>query len=448
MKPQNKFQKRVVKASRTLPALTEAQIQWGYDNAVEHIGQRTGKGVITCTKCGHSWQGGGHLLNVLLGNDCPQCKAKLNVETTKKRIFNKRWYMTVITAHKGLQVVRAVQILVNAKVGEPAKYDYSEVMQRWIAPDGKYCTLALLRQTMGNCYVDSWIFNSDLELRSENSNNKFCLNVYDRIYTGEIYPRMKFIPEIKRTGIKRNFYEQKPLNLFRVVLTDPRAETLIKAGYTQLLTRIMDSGWKKIDNYWPAIRIAIRNGYKINDSVLWCDYIDMLIRYRKDVRNAVYVCPANLKAEHDRYVVKCRRDDEIERQERERQWKIQQEEWRKEQLKQERKKKRQFNKLKAKFIGLQFSDGNLLVRVLESIEDYREEGKAMHHCVSSYWQRENSLVLSATIDGQRIETVEVSLKDLKVIQCSGVCNQNTEHHDHIVHFVNSNMHLIQQRLTA
>ncbi|MDL2262982.1 hypothetical protein LJC11_05735, partial [Bacteroidales bacterium OttesenSCG-928-I21] len=207
MKPKNKFQQQIVEASKTLPAITKTQAQWGYGNAVEHIGQRTDKGKITCTKCGHSWQGAGYLVDTLTDCICPNCKAKLVVKTTKQRVFNGSYYMTIVTAHKGYQVLRTVMIKCFGKVGKPCEYTHSEVMQRWIAPNGKYCTFAKLRQTMGAIYYDSWIFSSMLELRQEN-------DVYNQIFTGEIYPRQKLIPEIKRTSFNKAFYGQKPFNLF------------------------------------------------------------------------------------------------------------------------------------------------------------------------------------------------------------------------------------------
>ncbi|MDD2437194.1 MAG: PcfJ domain-containing protein [Massilibacteroides sp.] len=430
MKPQNKFQAQVVEASKTLPKLTKEQIQWGYANGIDHIGHRTEKGVITCTKCGHSWQGAGHLVTILTDCNCPNCNTKLTVETTKKRTFNARYYMTVITAHAGYQVLRSVMLFCSVKVGETPKYDYSEVMQRWIAPNGKHCTFAKLRQTMGTCYYDAWIFHTPLELRHENSNNKFYINVYDKIYTGVVYPRMKLIPEIKRTGIRKAFYGQKPLDLFRTLLTDSRAETLMKTGYTKLLKRIMDSGWKNIDKYWQSVRICIRNGYKINDATLWCDYIDNLRFFGKDLYNVKYVCPTDLKAEHDRYMLKKAKADaqaELEKQ---------------------LEKEAEFKAIKAKFFGLIFSDGRISVRVLESVQEIVAEGQAMHHCVGGYSSKEDSLILSATIDGKRIETVEVSISQLKVIQSRGVCNKNSKHHSQILSLVNNNMPLIEERLAA
>lgn len=432
MKPKNKFQEQVLEASKTLPKLTKEQVEWGYNNGIDHTGHRTEKGVITCTKCGHSWQGAGYLVSILTDCTCPECNTKLKVETSKKKYFNSRYYMTIVTVHKGYQVLRTIVLFCSSKVGEAAKYDYSEVMQRWIEPSGKkHCTFAKLRQTMGNCYVDSWIYSTSLELRNENSNNKFYVNVYDQIHTGVVYPRQKLIPELKRTGYKKGFYGQKPLDLYRILLSDSRAETLMKTGQTKLLKRLLDMGWKRnIDNYWASIRICIRNRYKIKDATLWCDYIEFLRFFGKDLHNAKYVCPTNLKAEHDRYMRKKVQADA--RQELEKQL----------------EKEAEYRETKKKFFGLIFSDGLISIRVLESVAEIVLEGKAMHHCVGSYHSKPDSLILSATIDGKRVETVEVSISGLKVIQCRGRCNQNTKYHNQIVQLVGQNIPLIQQRLAV
>ena len=103
MKPKNKFQQRVVEASRTLPAITKEQIQWGYDNAIKYLGYHSKKGIITCSKCGHSWQGEGELITTILGCDCPNCKSKLTVKATAKRTFNDSYYMTVIVLTKDIR---------------------------------------------------------------------------------------------------------------------------------------------------------------------------------------------------------------------------------------------------------------------------------------------------------------------------------------------------------
>ena len=108
------------------------------------------------------------------------------------------------------------------------------------------------------------------------------------------------------------------------------------------------------------------------------------------------------------------------------------------------------NYLKAKgiFFGLVFSDSLICIKVIESVEEMVEEGRIMHHCVGGYHNKANSLILSATIDGKRIETIEVSLKTLKVVQSRGVCNSNTEYHDRIIRLVEDNAGLIRQRMNA
>lgn len=430
MKPQNKFQREVVEASKSLPKLTKEQIEWGYTNGIEHIGHRTEKGVMTCTKCGHSWQGAGHLVSILTDCNCPNCNTRLKVETTKKRMFNNRYYMTIITTHKGYQVLRSVMLFYSAKLGEATKYDYSEVMQRWIAPNGKHCTLAKLRQTMGNCYIDSWIYHTDIELRSESTNNKFYINIYDKIYTGVIYPQQQLIPELKRTGIKKRNFNQKPFDVYKALLKDSRMETLLKSGQLSLFKAFLSDTYRKLDNYWASIRICIRNGYKIKDATLWFDYIDYLRFFDKDLHNAKCVCPSDLHREHDRYMHKKAKADaqkEIE--------KLQE-------------KEEAFREAKAKFFGLTFSDGLIQVRVLESVEEIVLEGKLMHHCVGGYYSKTDSLILSACIDGKKIETIEISLSKLQVIQSRGVCNKNTKYHNQIINLVERNIPLIESRLAA
>lgn len=205
-------------------------------------------------------------------------------------------------------------------------------------------------------------------------------------------------------------------------------------GQNDLLRLYLNDRSRNFNDYWPSIRIAVRNSYKITDATLWCDYLDALRELGKDLRSPKYVCPADLQREHDRYMDKLIRmeaDREIAQN-----------------LPSHLRKESNYRKAKAKFFGLAFSDGHISVRVLESVRELIAEGQAMHHCVGNYHNKADSLILSATINGKRIETVEVSISQLKVIQCRGVCNKTTEYHDRIVNLVNRNMPLIQKRIAA
>ena len=109
-----------------------------------------------------------------------------------------------------------------------------------------------------------------------------------------------------------------------------------------------------------------------------------------------------------------------------------------------------FREMKGKFFGLSFTDGLIVVSVLESVDEYYKEGNALHHCVgqSEYYLKPKSLVLSARIDNKRIETVELSLETFKVLQSRGLCNQDTEFHERIINLVQKNVRKIRQRMIA
>lgn len=427
MKPRTKIQKEVMHLSKRLPKITEIQRQYAFHHSFEHIGRRSAKGIITCGECGHQWQGNGALADTLCSCTCPHCGMELKVHTTRKRIFKENEYFSIITACKGYQVIRFFFAKAYYKIGQAAEYSIYEVAQRWIAPNGKFETIAKLRG-ISFIYYDLWQEYSPMEIRRNH-------HVYD-ITPACTYPRVRIIPELKRNGFKGEFHNLQPFELFCELLKNNQAETLIKTGQYSLLSYFIRYSSKSIATYWNAIRIATRSKYIVEDAGIWCDYIDLLRYFNKNTNNPKYICPADLKAEHDRLVQK-----KMERLERER---IEQQKHKA--LENERK----FQELKAKFFGISFTDGTIQVRVLESVAEFLEEGTAMHHCVftNTYYLKPDSLILSACIDGKRIETIEVSLKTLKVLQSRGVCNKNTEYHDRIIELVNKNKRLIRKRMAA
>lgn len=425
MKPKNKFQLQVVRASRKLPKITQAQIDWAYRNCIEHIGRRTEKGVITCTECGHVWQGAGYLVETMTDCHCPNCNTRLKVETTRKRVFYDYEYLCIITACEGFQVLRFLYVECRAKAGEKPYYSHTEAVQRWIASGGRYATIARLRP-MGY-FVHGWSYSSTLELRPDKS-------MYNITPTC-IYPRQKFIPEIARSGYKKPFGKLTPFDLIHALLCEQKNETLLKTGQEKLLHYFVYNS-RDVNDYWPSIRIAIRNRYEITDASLWVDYLDQLRFFGKDLHNAKYVCPADLKAEHDRYAAKRRAYHEQQQIEK-----------KKEQTKQF---EQQFREMKGKFFGIEFTDGTIHVRVLESVEEVMIEGERLHHCVftNNYHLREDSLILSACVGGERIETIEFSLSRLAILQCRGLQNGTTPYHSQIIDLVNRNIPVIQKRIAA
>lgn len=75
-----------------------------------------------------------------------------------------------------------------------------------------------------------------------------------------------------------------------------------------------------------------------------------------------------------------------------------------------------------------------------------DEADHMHHCVMSneYYKKEDSLIMSAKEQGERLETIEVNLKTMKVVQSYGKYNSLTKRHAEILRLVNSNLNKIAE----
>ena len=424
MIPKTKIQKEVVESMALLPHITEKQKKYAFLHCFEHIARKLRNGAVTCMDCGHTWSD----KQVTRKCICPHCGAELKVEETRKLIFSQTEYFGVITSCNGYQVLRYFYLKANYRVGQIAEYAFDEVVQLWISPKGKLIPVARNR---ANClrYYDVWNFSTLPEVKA-------TMSIAYRIYPIAYLPTRRVIPELTKRGFGGNLMKMHPLDVFISLLTSCKMETLLKAGQQSLFKHFATIPSARIDKYWGAIKIAIRNRYIVKDASLWCDYIGLLLHFGKDIHNAKYVCPADLKGEHDRYLEKKREQQAKERIKEKRAKALAEEE--------------RFKELKSKFFGIHFSDGLIQIKVLESVEEHLVEGEIMHHCVfsCSYHLKAESLILSATIEGRRIETVEINLKTLEVVQSRGICNQNTEYHDRIVALVNKNRNLISSRLVA
>lgn len=424
MKPKTRIQQEVTRLSKRLPRLTEEQKAYAFRHCFKHYAIKRANGTNICTECGHSWKSGHDLADTICGCTCPHCGMELEVLRTRRSTFSDMEYFSIVTTCKHYQVIRFFSVKSRYKAGQPAEYSICEVVQRWITPDGKATTIARLRG-MSQLYYDLWNEHSDMEIRKNGGLRAYDI---DPICT---YPRQRFIPELKRNGFNGEYHNILPYDLFKAILSDSRAETLLKAGQYTMLRYCLHRSLN-IGEYWASVKICIRNSYTIPDGSMWRDYIDLLQHFGKDTNSPKYVCPSDLKAKHDKWVEKRNRQREREHTEQQRIKAIEDE--------------KEYLKAKGIFFGLVFTDSLICVKVIESVEEMILEGKAMHHCVGGYHRRKDSLIFSATINGKRIETVEVSLKTLQVVQSRGVCNSNTEYHDRIITLVENNAELIRKRM--
>ena len=426
MKPRTRTQQEVAHLSKRLPRLTVTQKAYAFRHCFNHYAIKRADGTNICTECGHSWKSEHDLADTLCGCTCPHCRMELEALRTRKRVFSGNEYFSIVTTCQQYQVIRFFFVQSRYNVGQAAEYSIYEVVQRWISSNGTITTVARLRG-MSSLYYDLWAKYSDMEVRKNNKLRAYDINP---ICT---YSRQRFIPELKRNGFNGDYHNILPYDLFTAILSDNRAETLLKARQYPMLSHYVRSSFD-MERYWNSIKICIRNGYTISDGSMWRDTIDLLRHFGKDTNCSKYVCPSDLKAEHDELMRKRTLQREKEQlAERKKEAKTHEEE---------------YCKLKGKFFGIIITDGTLNIRVLESVTEFAEEGTAMHHCVWSnkYYLKEDSLILSATIDGKRIETVEVSLETLEVVQSRGLYNSCTEYHNRIISLMNSNVNLIRERM--
>lgn len=386
MKPQNKFQRHILTCK--LRPITQKQKDWAITHNAEKyfvISRKT----TFCLECGHKWKVNTLLLRIEKKCVCPACSTKLSLcqDHSIDKVAN---YFAILTTHKGFQVVRMFIINQYFKKRKACDYHISEVMQHWIKPDGKWETLS--KQTYGrSMYYDSWAYHTELEVHTRSQRHELRCN----LRPWKIYPGRNILPIIKRNGFKGHFHDFVPHKLYSLLLADNRAETLFKAGQVKLLEKSrFHTG--NIEQFWSSIRICMRHGYTIQEPDIWFDYLHLLNYFGKDILNPKVICSNRLYELHDRL---SKRKTKIVKHQNNLMY------------------QKQYEKEKAKFFGLVFKEKNLVIQPLQTIEEFKEEAQSLGHCVYSnnYFEKTDSLILSAKIDDTPTETIEFSLKELEIV---------------------------------
>lgn len=410
MKPRNAQERRIVQLAKTLAPIGKKHYDQAKEKCFTHEAWQSAKSKpCYCTFCGHEFVAEGDTAV------CPHCGHKLAVKRTRRKTLTEYKYFVIVTTCHEYQIVRYLEcrksIHMNWLPENRIGYDICEVCRVWISPDG---SRKWQSRNKGNVFWRLfWRYDTPITLKEHG----------DDFYCQGVYAPQRIIPELKRNGYRMSFHEEAPASCFIGLLKNQKYETLWKAGYHKLLADTRQIS--ELDKYWPSLRICIRNRYEPEDVNLWYDMVHDLQELGKDTRNPFYVCPADLKAAHDEAVrqVKVKREREAEDRRRE--------ELRNDGI--------EFAKKKA-FFGICFGNDKVKITVLKSLEEYEEEGKAMHHCVfvNRYYADKNSLCLSARDPkGKRLATIELSLKNFKVLQCRAACNKVPPLRKEIVKLVES-----------
>ena len=421
MRPRNKREFEVTRLSERLPMGCTGESRYyatrhAFDNDAYLC-----KGQVSCCGCGTTFDYDG-------SNVCPHCGRHLNIVKSRKMSERKRYYYSETLAFGGYQVVRTYMGERYWQRGKITDYDFTEVMQHWWNANA---VLTLLAKPLGMCsyYYDTWRYCEPLSVKREVEK-----------YAYQVRPSacmvFSVIPALRRNGLATSTHDAAPNRLIYELLTNPHFETLWKAKQYGIAA---DSELRWIELYWNTIKCAIRHHYTIKDVSMWQDYIEVARNLNMDILNPTIVCPADLKAEHDKAVETLRRRKEKAERERER---LQAEQ----RALQAKNDNERFVKFKGRYFGITFGNDNIKVSVLDSIEAYAEEGKHMHHCVfaCAYYKKAGSLILSAKDnEGNRLATIELSLCDWSVLQCRGVNNSVPKDYNTICQLVHQNVPLFQ-----
>ena len=423
MRPGNALERRVESLASSVRDLTPAQREWGLSHIIPHwCTYWTRSHKATCVTCGHTWKEKDP-------KRCPHCGAKLKLlKDSRKRRFVEHRYYGIIQEVQEFSVIRIFYIYDNRKLGEDATTSFFEVLQHWIGEDGKDTIRARCIAMFPHYRACPFSLYSTLSLKRDHGQYG-CRYAYYHIVPHGFYTPEKYCSTLRRNGFKGDFHGLLPEDVFCHLLFDNRFETLWKLGLFKAADHYLYHGKTDMTKYWKQVLMAHKAGYAIKDYTIWFDYLDLLGYFHKDICSPKYLFPEDLHKEHDRLMEKKRvileREELVRRKERE-------------------KEKLAILASKSPYFGITFGNDRLFVIVLKTLEDYKREGDLQHHCVytNSFYGKKDTLILSARMKDKPdkpVETVEISLKTGKILQCYGAGNRFTDYHDEIKSLVSNNI---------
>lgn len=403
MKPRTKIQFCVENLRLNLPCLSQNQINNACSKFFVKFCYKT-KSSAFCLECG---------TNIPLETiknfttTCKCCRNKLKVIESNKRTFTTRkYYLSFAVVVKDFQLIRTFEFRKHYKKGQKSTLEVSEICQDWFDLNGNHVVVSKLHCVFTNA------FQGKLEIRKPTIYKNY--NVTPDIFCKS----SKFRDDYKKLGISSKIINISFKNLLKDLKSCPHVETLLKAEEFDLI-----SNWniRDILKYWNSLKICLRNGYKIKEPSIYKDYLDLLNHFKKDLRNPIFVCPKNLRESHNVLVNKRHLENiTIETEQK-------------------------YIEQKSRFFDLTMEKNSIKIEPLKSVPEFLAEGLALKHCVykNSYYEKTDSLILSARVKNIPIETIEVSLNDFTVKQCYGYDNNYSQYHDEILNLINRNIVLIK-----
>lgn len=373
---------------------------------------------------------------------CPHCGRALQIEDnyeTRARHFVDN--VAVKCTFRDWEISRYYEVDTWCKAGKPEENAFRMVGSSWKRNGEVYEYFA--RQG-GLFYSKYWKLNEPFRF-ADYSPLRGSVNFYSKTEHYKIPKTFDLNKELAMRGLDpKNMHGLRLSQALELMQADPHFETLWKQGEWEIAKFFK----KDLGKYWPQIKIARRQGYKIADLNEWRDMIGFLRELHKDDYSPKYVCPADLHEAHNTLLEQAQRQRRILMEE----WQRDADERRRieseRKYKDAKKEEGDFIERRKPYFGISIpSDKGFTIVVLQSIKEFKHEGDMLHHCVfhSAYYRREGSLILSARdSDNNPIETLEVSLDTFKILQCYGDHDTHTPLHESICKTMRANMWRVKE----
>lgn len=302
------------------------------------------------------------------------------------------------------------------------------------------------------------------------------------------------------------------LRFIKCLIRFPFVETLVKKGDVSMLYTLFGYNMRDVKKLISSYYIACRNGYEIIHPKQWAEMIMILHKAGKDIKNPRFICPKDLDTGYEeamdaylqfKELEKMRQRKEYERiRPRNIFWFLEKNPTEIERCNEDTeyfyqlldvyggyfilpgeryeiikaydeegfdrvyihryqtnhidyqnpefraKAEEHFKQIKGHLFNLKFSNNEIRLESLDSIEAYHEEAERMHNCIErgGYFMNPDSLILSVKKDGKSVADVELSLKNFEILQCLGPCNNPTPYYHNIKALIEINIPLIKSRL--
>ncbi len=444
MRAKTRDEKWVLAEQQRLPELPARTLEWARANLMREDGFTWFTGayskkrrVVWCQNCGHVE----HLpadAEVDYGAYvCTECGSTLKLYDggrTHPKSKTCTHEFIVARTHRGWQVFEGVDLDRTVRIGERPEYRLVRRYAIWINGRGKEVITACSYSR--GCCGFKWLPENGWMIARHNGivSGYFVYDDMFDISGMRFAPGGRYLPELRRRGWRPGIKEIDALSAEAVcsaLLRSSVAETLMKTGRWALLSWLVSEGkGNRVERYWASVKIALRHGmrYGTKEEVgLWLDYLTGLYDEGRDMRSPKWLLPEDLRMAHSAQVRRAAAVREANARRR--------------QIEEDREFDAELAKRTARAAGVAIADGNIEIVPLRTIKDFYDEGNALHHCVFSmgYYKHKDCLILGARVNGQRTETIEVSLKNFSVVQCRGSHNMDSPFHERIMRLMESSL---------